>query len=181
MPAIVLAGFMCSGKTTLGEALARRLSVSFTDLDAAIENRLGMSVREIFLHKGKDAFRQIEVKTLDIVLAQNPDGVIALGGGTPCRPGIMERLNETSRTVWLEASPERLIPRLMNGRQNRPLLQAISTEDEMRGLMNRLLADRNPYYSKARHHFDSSFLETSEEVNSSVDKFISEILLSPKS
>lgn len=176
MPAILLAGFMCSGKTTLGEALARRLAVRFIDLDDAIERSCGMSVSEIFRLKGEKGFREIEVQMLHRVLNENPDGVIALGGGTPCTPGVMEMLNHMGITVWLEADLDRLIPRLMQGRSVRPLLQGLETEEEMKLFVKDKLALRNPYYSKAGHQFNSSFLENESEIEASVNRFIKTIL-----
>ena len=56
---------MCSGKTTLGQALARRLGMRFIDLDQAIEERAGMSVAEIFHTLGEDRFRSLEAEMVD--------------------------------------------------------------------------------------------------------------------
>lgn len=173
---VLLLGFMCSGKTTLGKALAERLGVSFTDLDEEIESRAGMSVGEIFRREGEASFRNLEARTLSEVLSGCPGGIVALGGGTPCREGAMEALGHSGLTVWLRPSAQRLVPRLMEGRSGRPLLRGISSEKEMEEFVRLKAAERDPFYSKARCTFDSSFLEAPEEIRESVDRFIAEVL-----
>ena len=81
---IYLIGYMCSGKTTLGTLLKEIAGVKFTDLDQYIEEKEGLSVNEIFAQKGETAFREMERNTLREV-TENIGGVIATGGGTPCR------------------------------------------------------------------------------------------------
>ena len=83
---------MCSGKTTLGRVLAARLGMRFIDLDQAIEERAGMSVSEIFRTSGEDRFRSLEAEMIGEMCSLT-DSIIATGGGTPCRPGMMQRMN----------------------------------------------------------------------------------------
>lgn len=173
---IFLIGFMCSGKTTLGRALARRLQVPFTDLDAEIERCESMSIGDIFRSRGEETFRRIEEQTLTRVLAGASGGVIALGGGTPCRAGAMARLDKAGITVWLEPSPERLTARLMNGRATRPLLQGINSEAEMSEFVISKMEERRPYYELAQYCFDSSRLETEEEISDTVEQFVASII-----
>lgn len=175
MPAIVLLGFMCSGKTTLGEALARAMGVSFIDLDQAIEQRVGMSIKDFFLLKGEDVFREIEEETLRRVIDDANGEVIALGGGTPCRDSIMEMLTGKTTTVWLRPRRDRLVARLMEGRKSRPLLSSINTESRMQDFLSAKLSEREPYYRKAQYVFDSSWLETPQEIAESVSRFLEEI------
>ncbi len=176
MPAIFLLGFMCSGKTTLGRALAERLGTTFTDLDQAIEKSCGSSVAEIFSTEGEDGFISIERDTLLEVLSGHTDGVIALGGGTPCRPGVMEMLNSLGITVWLQPGIERLIQRLMLGKDSRPLIRDIGSEAGMLNFVLTKMEERVPFYSLSRYRFDSSFLENEEEIEISVTDFIRKIL-----
>ncbi|MCM1317407.1 MAG: shikimate kinase [Bacteroides sp.] len=171
MRPIFLIGFMCSGKTTLGQALARRLGMRFIDLDQAIEERAGMSVAEIFHTLGEDRFRSLEAEAVD-EMCRLTDTIVATGGGTPCRPGMMQRLNAAGLTVALHAAPGRLYPRLMLGRQSRPLLAEARDEEALRGIVEPLLSERQQFYDMAAVRFDSSLLETEEEIAASVDRFI---------
>src|SRR5712692_5563659 len=83
---ICLAGFMGSGKTTVGRLLAQQLAWRFVDLDTRIEEHAGLSIAEIFERLGEPAFRQIERELLEQALGQaaevDPPMVLALGGGT---------------------------------------------------------------------------------------------------
>ncbi len=162
---------MCSGKTTLGQALARRLGMRFIDLDQAIEERAGMSVAEIFHTLGEDRFRSLEAEMVDEI-CRLTDTIVATGGGTPCRPRMMQRLNAAGLTVALHACPGRLYPRLMLGRQSRPLLAEARNEEALRGIVELLLSERQHFYDMAAVRFDSSLLETEEEIAASVDRFI---------
>ena len=116
MRVIFLIGFMGSGKSTLGRALAQRVpGCAFIDLDEEIERRAGMSVREIFDTLGQERFRALEADTLRSLCP--PEGtqvcVVATGGGTPCRPGAMEWMNAAGTTVLLRASDAVLLRRLL--------------------------------------------------------------------
>jgi len=78
---VVLVGFMGSGKTSLGRQLGERLDRAFLDLDAAIEERAGKSIPELFAERGEDEFRRIEEHAAQVALAATDPSVIALGGG----------------------------------------------------------------------------------------------------
>ncbi|MBL7491313.1 shikimate kinase [Frankia sp. AgB1.9] len=79
-PVAVLVGSPGAGKTTVGALLAARLGVTLRDTDADVEAALGMSVSDVFIEKGEDAFRAAERDAVDAALAGHP-GVLALGGG----------------------------------------------------------------------------------------------------
>lgn len=175
---IVLVGFMCSGKTTLGRAVAQRIGSDFIDLDLIIEETEGRTINHIFAEEGEDGFRLIEARTLQEVLKQNASKpiVLALGGGTPCRPGCMETVNAVSfATVWLQTDRERLIDRLEKGADSRPLM-AGKTRFEISETAQSMLAVREPFYAQATHRFDSSQLESADEIERSVERFVNEIL-----
>ena len=95
---IVLAGFMGSGKSTVGRVLAHQLGWAFTDLDACIEARLGLSVPEIFAQHSESFFRAAEVADLRPLLAI-PQRVIALGGGAPATPALRALLVAAKHTT----------------------------------------------------------------------------------
>ena len=175
MKPLFLIGFMCSGKTTLGEALAGSIGVPFVDLDAAIEDEAGMSVSRIFSTMGEESFRRMEADILARLAGRN-DVVVGCGGGTPCRPGAMQMMNAAGITVKLEARRDVLLRRLMEGRHKRPLLAGVKTADEMSAVIDRLMPARDAYYNLATHRFDSSYLESPEEIAASVERFRYEII-----
>ncbi|MCC8113253.1 MAG: shikimate kinase [Bacteroidales bacterium] len=175
---LFLIGFMCSGKTTLGKALARATGREFIDLDDMVEAQAGMSVSQIFATEGEEAFRRREREALEQACDKGPI-IVACGGGTPCRPGAMEMMNQRGLTVYLRPSAERLTERLLDGRANRPLISAISTADEMEAFAAAKLREREPYYTMAAAIFDSSMLESDAEIQASVQDFVSRFLTQP--
>lgn len=162
---------MCSGKTTLGRALAVRLGVDFYDLDTVIEQEAGMTVKEIFAEYGESGFRELESRVLARI-ASLDDCIVACGGGTPCRPGAMELMNGAGLTVRLVPDSRRHVRRLMTGRHKRPLIASISNPKEMKDFLDFTEAKREPHYSKARHRFDSTYLENPAEIQATVEKFV---------
>ena len=161
---------MCSGKTTLGQALALASGRSFIDLDDFIARREGMSVSQIFATKGEAAFRDAEARALREA-ATTAGAVVACGGGTPCRPGAMELMNSQGLTVWLVPSRDRLMLRLMEGREARPLIAAMKSEAELVAFVESKMAERETYYRRSAATFDSSLLDTEEEINASLLAF----------
>lgn len=177
MKTVFLIGFMGSGKTTLGLALAHATGMPLVDLDQYIEERTGMSVREYFACYGEEAFRREERQALEHVVAASVGNgmIVACGGGTPCRPVNMELMNSGGLTVWLQTSVPVLLRRLKEGRAQRPLIASLGDDELEKYIVDRL-AERDPYYSAAAASFDSTFLESEEEVAGSVTKFITEFL-----
>lgn len=103
MRPIVILGFMASGKTTVGEALARRLQCRFVDLDSFITEREGRSPAEIIKTDGEIAFRAVETLALRDLIQDGDEMVIALGGGTWTTPAnrTLIALHECL-SVWLD-------------------------------------------------------------------------------
>jgi shikimate kinase len=116
---IVLVGFMGAGKTTVGQLLAGRLGLPFTDSDQVIEQRAGRTVRQIFAEDGEPAFRALEHQVIAGLL-DGPARVLALGGGAAEHPGTRERL-ATAQVVYLEVGYEQVMARV-GGDPGRPLL-----------------------------------------------------------
>lgn len=176
MKPIYLIGYMCSGKTTLGKALASTTGRPFVDLDDLIEERAGCTVRKIFASRGEAAFRTMETEAL-AVASETPGGVIiACGGGTPCFGDNMDLMNSRGVTVWLDVTDRfRLLERLKEGRAKRPLIASL-TDGEIEDFITRQMEKRRPHYSRAQVQFDSSLLETEEEVAATVGRFIDQII-----
>ena len=92
MKCIVLVGYMCVGKTTVGRQLAKRLNCGFYDLDWYIEERFHKKIPVIFAEEGEERFRDLERRMLREV-AEFENIVLACGGGTPTRFDNMEFMN----------------------------------------------------------------------------------------
>ena len=146
---IALVGYMGSGKSTVGKALAAPLDMAFTDLDAYIEQRLGQSIPEVFQNKGELFFRKKEHELLREWLETNQSGVLALGGGTPCYAGNMELLLEyTPYVVYLQMSVPALADRLRTEQEQRPLVAHLPAE-ELPEFIGKHLFERAPFYARA--------------------------------
>ena len=156
---IFLLGYMASGKSTLGAALAESLDCAFVDLDGLLEGRLGMPVGTYIEEKGELSFRKAEHEALISWLDQGPyDAVVALGGGTPVFYDHMELLNEAGRTVFLDVSIGELARRL-TGNTDRPLIQS---QEDLVEFVAKHLFERRPYYSQAQVRVKDDSLEVAE-------------------
>jgi shikimate kinase len=117
---IHLAGFMGSGKSTVGRLLARRLLWNFLDLDAVVERHAGRSIAQIFDEDGEAAFREMESHVLRQVVSK-PDTVVALGGGTLIERGNVDISRSRAVLVWLRCPLEVLRERCGDVDTARPL------------------------------------------------------------
>lgn len=146
---IALVGYMGSGKSTVGRALAGELGMGFTDLDRYLEAQLGQSIPEVFGAKGELFFRKKEHELLRQWLEENRSGVLALGGGTPCYAGNMDLLlGYTPHVVYLQLSVPGLVARLREEQANRPLVAHLAAE-ELPEFIGKHLFERAPFYARA--------------------------------
>lgn len=166
MTRILIIGYMGAGKTTLGKVLAKDLGLPFYDLDWYIESRMMKTVPQLFAERGEEGFRKVEHNMLHEV-AEFEDVVISCGGGTPCFYDNMEYMNTQGDTVYLKASPEVLYAHLQMGKVERPLLKN-KTREEMQAFIQEQLAEREKYYTKARHIFNVDLLDNYEKIQTSV-------------
>lgn len=166
---IFLTGYMGSGKTTLGRALAADLDVQFIDLDHYIEQRYRKTIAQLFAEKGEEGFREIERRMLHEV-GEFEDVIISTGGGTPCFFDNIEFMNTQGTTIYLDVPVERLFIRLCIARSKRPLIKDKSDE-ELRAFIIEQLEKRAPHYSKAQYSFKADRLEDTLQVKESVEAF----------
>lgn len=124
---IFLAGFMGTGKTAVGRALADRLGWGFIDLDEMIESTCHRSIPEIFRIDGAEAFRNYESRALRLAVISH-HSVIALGGGTPLRKGNANIIRATGRTWLLTATWDVIWERVRIRLPERPLLAGLIRE-----------------------------------------------------
>ena len=140
---IVITGFMGCGKSKVARELARRLNVSFVDLDEKIIQREGRSPAQLIVEDGEPAFRAIESNTLREVLQTKTAGVIALGGGAWIEETNRRLINEYSGTsVWLDAPFEVCWARIEASAEDRPL-------GKTRSQAQQLYERRRPIYQLA--------------------------------
>jgi shikimate kinase len=145
---IYLVGYMASGKSKAGLALASVMRYKFLDTDSMMEEEKGKSVLRIFKEKGEDYFRQLEKKTLYKTESMNKV-VVATGGGLPCFHGNMDWMNGHGVTVYLEASEGLLFHRLATSKQGRPLIENLN-DVELMEQISRHLTERGPVYNLAK-------------------------------
>ena len=144
-------GYMGSGKSSLGRAVARKLNLEFKDLDHLITQESGMSISEFMQQRGELAFRKLERQLL--LEHKHFDGILSCGGGTPCYYDNADWMVEHGQTIYLSASVSWLHQRLAASRARgtkRPLLSDVADED-LAEFIAKHLFERLPYYQKAAH------------------------------
>ncbi|MFM7466596.1 MAG: shikimate kinase [Crocinitomicaceae bacterium] len=127
---IFLIGMMGSGKTTIGQLLAKKIMLPFIDTDAMIEHSEGLSIQEIFSTKGEEYFRSLEVKCLENILNSKSGQIIACGGGLPIISGVMEQMKRAGIVVFLASDPELAYNRIQ-AQSHRPLLGQIESFSQL--------------------------------------------------
>ena len=146
-----------SGKTRVGRALAKRLQVSFFDLDHEIVKITGMDIPRIFTDYGENYFREREREALHAVIAGDKPFVLATGGGAPCFFDNMDLMNSKGITVFLHVPLKDLYNRLLKGgTRQRPLLKDKPPGvllDELREKYN----ERLPFYKMAGIEVSSTY------------------------
>ena len=140
-PKAVLVGLPGSGKSTIGRRLAKAMGLTMIDTDAAIEERTGRSIADIFAAEGEPGFRRIEEEVIREALADH-DGILSLGGGAVTTAGVREALAGHT-VVYLEITAEEGVRRT-GGSTVRPLLAGPDRAEKYRQLMT----DRAPLYRK---------------------------------
>lgn len=136
---------MGTGKTCVGQRVAKSLGFRFVDTDALIVKKAGKPIAAIFEESGEDAFREMETAALQSC-ASKKNQVISTGGGIVTRPENIEILRNAGYVIWLRASVETILER--TGRNNdRPLL---ATPDPA-ATVRKLMGDREELYRSAAH------------------------------
>lgn len=141
---IVLLGFMCSGKSTVGSALARRLDWDYLDFDVEIEHREGRSVGEIIDVEGEEYFRAREAQLTEEI-ADTPYLVVAPGGAWITRPELLQHMRPGTLAIWLNVSPEETVRRLMEDDIDRPFRD----HPDPLSPISSMIAEREPLFRLA--------------------------------
>jgi XRE family transcriptional regulator, aerobic/anaerobic benzoate catabolism transcriptional regulator len=149
---ITLIGLRGAGKTTLGRRLAAHRGVPFFELDREVEREYGATIGEILQLHGQPGYRRFEREILQAVLAQNAQAVIETGGGLAADPDMLPLLLERSLAVWLRASPDEHMQRVIDQGDLRPMASSREAMRELKDILNA----REPFYRQAPLHLNTS-------------------------
>ena len=164
---IALIGFMGTGKTAAGKALAGRQGKEFIELDALLELKAGKTIPEIFKQDGEVIFRELEIE-LTKEVSQRRNAVIACGGGVVLNKINIDRLKEECLIVYLTASISVILKRTSGDKNERPLLKVVDRTSEI----ERLLKFRKPFYERAA---DITINTSKLDINSVVEQIINKL------
>ena len=142
---LVLLGMMAVGKTTLGKIVAKKQKLKFIDIDASIEKKNSMTIKEIFKKKGEKFFRMEEANEILKSLEKNKC-VIALGGGAFMNKTVRENILKNAISIWLNVDIKTLNKRV-KWNQKRPLLKAEINQKKLEELYD----ERKDIYKLANH------------------------------
>ena len=164
---IALIGLRGAGKSTLGPLLARKFGVPFLELDQEVEKEAGLGLGEIMELHGQSGFRRLERAVLDRLIAAHPKAVIAAGGGIVAEAATFARLLETCLTVWVKASPENHMQRVIDQGDLRPMRDNRRSMADLRAI----LASRVALYA----HADIQLETTGRDVPATLAALVSAI------
>jgi shikimate kinase len=148
---VYITGSMGSGKSTVGPLVAERLGYRFLDLDAEVERAAGVSISELFVHRGERMFRALETAVLSEASAQDRV-VVATGGGALATEGNLLVAGSSGFIVYLKLTPDTLAGRLHDS-EGRPLLMDEDgrplTKEQIVARLTELLDKRERFYQHA--------------------------------
>lgn len=168
---IALIGFMATGKTMVGKALAKYLGkeYKFVETDQQIIQEVGKTIPEIFAEEGETKFREYEASVCEKVSKLNKV-VISCGGGVVLNPVNIDNLRKNCHIILLTASIEEIYKRIMkNGKKSRPLIKKEESLEDIK----KIFIYRQPLYKSAADFV----IDTSEKI---IDKIVDNILISLK-
>ena len=170
---IFLTGFMGSGKSTIGPILANTLGYDFLDIDHAIEEREGKTIRQIFRDSSEEYFRSLEGTIIKEIIGKK-HLVVSLGGGTIVDPLNFRTISASGIVIYLKTTPGQIFMR-MRHKLDRPILTDIHGErlsnEELRARIQELFLKREPFYAKA----DITIVTDDLKVGITVDKIVKKL------
>jgi shikimate kinase len=149
MQKVILIGYMGVGKTTIARFLAQKMNWKWVDLDKIIEEKMNLSIKELFQQKGEIYFRKIEYEVFKELVENNEKLIISTGGGTPCYANNHLLLNDDEVvSIYLQASIAVIFDRLKEVKSERPLV--VNQNDEnLKAFIAKNLFDRSFFYNQA--------------------------------
>lgn len=160
---IVLIGFACSYKTSVGKLLADKLNYNYVDTDLMIEQTSNRSIADIFATQGEQSFRSMESALLDVVSTMQ-DTVVSCGGGSVLSRRF-EQLTQNATVVWLMSCAETVYSRL--GDSKRPLFDGKTVEE-----LDTMIQQRTPLYHKYANITVSTDNKTSQQVADQIQNIL---------
>ena len=149
---LVLVGFMGTGKTTIGQRLAKQTGMPLVDMDSMIETRAGKAISQIFTDDGEAHFRSQE-RAIVRELAAKSGQIISTGGGVVLNPDNISDYEKNGLVICLLASPETILQRICQD-DSRPLLTG-----DKQDKIYQILKDRRPLYEAFEHKINTDELE----------------------
>ncbi|MBW1798837.1 MAG: shikimate kinase [Deltaproteobacteria bacterium] len=159
---IVLIGYRCSGKTTVGRLLARNLKRNFLDTDRLIEEKTGLPIHSYVSQNGWRDFRAVEKEIVEAIASRDAS-VIATGGGVVIDQENVRNLRKNGWVVWLDTDAPDIKDRMKGeGKAGRlrPSLSGVDPLDEIDQILN----ERTPFYEHARDYTVDTNGQAPEEV-----------------
>lgn len=163
---IALVGLRGAGKTTLGAALAKAKEAPFFELDREVERLSGTSIGVILELYGQQAYRRYELQALQELLEAQPRFVVATGGSLVSEAATYELLLRNCLTVWIRATPEEHMERVIAQGDRRPMAGSDRAMDDLR----RILEERTPLYARADVVVDTTGRSEEETVRELVSR-----------
>lgn len=149
---IVLVGLRGAGKSSLGSALAERLALPFLEMSREVEKTYGGEMGLLIEIGGQSALRRYEHQAWEAIIAAYPKAVIATPGGIVADPTLYDRVLATAHSVWLEASPEDHMGRVIAQGDFRPMAGSKAAMDDLKAILAARAAD----YARADVRLDTS-------------------------
>lgn len=149
---ISLIGLRGAGKSSLGKALAERLSVPFFEISKEVEKRYGGSIAVMLEINGPAALRRYEAEVLEDILGKNETAVIAAPGAIVSTGSLYDKLLQSTWSVWLEANPEDHMQRVMAQGDLRPMSGNRTAMNDLKSILSARQAD----YARADARIDTS-------------------------
>ena len=162
---IALIGLRGAGKSTLGRMLAESWKVPFVELNRSIAEVAGCSPGEIHSLYGPAAYRRYEKRALEETIRRHPRAVIATPGGIVADPATFSLLLAQCYTVWVRATPEEHMGRVLAQGDTRPMAGHAGNAEAM-GDLRRILDSRAAFYAKADEVFETSGRTVNESFES---------------
>jgi len=162
-----LIGYRCTGKTTVGKALAERLGLDFIDADDYLVEKAGKTIKEIFAEDGEPAFRDLEEQCL-AEIARRSNIVVAAGGGAVMRPANVRRMKAAGTIVLLEADADTIYSRITGDPKTDTQRPGLTQKNQYDEIIHLLEYRRPCYHAAADIILDSSELTPDQLVDAIV-------------
>lgn len=162
---------MGCGKSTIGRYLSKSKGLNFIDLDAYIEEREKLSIKNIFSQKGEIYFRIRESFYLKEIIETKENYILSLGGGTPCYANNIDFIVASNiPSFYLRANIPTLVNRLEKEKESRPLIANLS-EESLIEYVGKHLFERAPFYEQSAYKINIKN-KTISKISNEIEAFL---------